>query len=130
MTAPARIQLKRTRGWRKPPNTVVVSRPSKWGNPFSVAPDDGGWIVVSSLAKDLAYDKFPVTVWKCDTREAAVAKAIELFREALTLGDLDFEPHDVREELYGKNLACWCKEDAPCHADVLLDVANFGGSHA
>ena len=34
---PQRVQLRRTRGWRKPPNTVVVSRPSKWGNPYKVA---------------------------------------------------------------------------------------------
>lgn len=33
---PQRIQLSRKRGWRKPDNTVVVSRPSRWGNPFSV----------------------------------------------------------------------------------------------
>lgn len=27
-------------------------------------------------------------------------------------------------ELKGKNLACWCKLDEPCHADVLLELAN------
>ena len=27
-------------------------------------------------------------------------------------------------ELRGKNLGCWCKPGAPCHADVLLDLAN------
>ena len=37
MSGPQRVQLRRTRGWRKPPNTVVVSRPSKWGNPYKVA---------------------------------------------------------------------------------------------
>ena|ERR1700761_573522 len=37
MTAPSRIQLRRTRGWRKPPGAVVVARPSKWGNPYLVA---------------------------------------------------------------------------------------------
>lgn len=26
--------------------------------------------------------------------------------------------------LRGKNLACWCPEGQPCHADVLLEVAN------
>lgn len=26
--------------------------------------------------------------------------------------------------LRGKDLACWCKLDALCHADVLLDLAN------
>ena len=30
-------------------------------------------------------------------------------------------------ELRGKNLACWCPLDAPCHADVLLKIANSPG---
>lgn len=33
---PRRIQLSRKRGWRKPEGAVVVSRPSKWGNPFTI----------------------------------------------------------------------------------------------
>jgi hypothetical protein len=33
---------------------------------------------------------------------------------------------DVRRELRGKDLACWCPLDAPCHADVLLELANAG----
>jgi Domain of unknown function (DUF4326) len=31
---------------------------------------------------------------------------------------LDVEP------LRGKNLACWCRPDEECHADVLLELAN------
>jgi hypothetical protein len=30
----------------------------------------------------------------------------------------------VKQELAGKNLACWCPLDMPCHADVLLKLAN------
>ena len=30
----------------------------------------------------------------------------------------------VRSELKGKDLACWCPLDQPCHADVLLKIAN------
>jgi Domain of unknown function (DUF4326) len=37
MAVPRRIQLRRAKGWRKPPGAVVVARPSKWGNPFPVA---------------------------------------------------------------------------------------------
>jgi hypothetical protein len=33
-------------------------------------------------------------------------------------------PLDLIGELRGKNLACWCKLDQPCHADVLLRMAN------
>lgn len=28
------------------------------------------------------------------------------------------------EELRGKDLACWCPLDQPCHAEVLLELAN------
>lgn len=37
MSKPKRIQLRRTKGWRKPVGAVVVSRPSVWGNPFRAA---------------------------------------------------------------------------------------------
>jgi hypothetical protein len=30
----------------------------------------------------------------------------------------------IRAELRGKDLACWCPLDQPCHADVLLEIAN------
>lgn len=34
---------------------------------------------------------------------------------------------DVRRELRGKDLVCWCPLDQPCHADVLLELANRDG---
>jgi hypothetical protein len=30
----------------------------------------------------------------------------------------------IVNELKGRDLACWCPLDQPCHADVLLEVAN------
>lgn len=36
---PVRVQLSRRKGWRIPPNTVVVARPSRWGNPYKVGVD-------------------------------------------------------------------------------------------
>ena len=38
---PNRIQLKRTKGWKMPPNTVKVDRTTKWGNPFQVGKPGG-----------------------------------------------------------------------------------------
>lgn len=108
---PQRIQLSRKKGWRLPENTVVVSRPSKWGNHWHVGEPPA--------AKKSWKDVFTVS-----TRQEAVRN----FR-------LCMEAHpgmceEAREELRGKNLACWCKiydEDGlrvPCHADVLLEIAN------
>lgn len=52
------------------------------------------------------------------------ARAVECFRRALRMGMLRVMTYDVRHELRGKDLACWCKPGAPCHADVLLEIAN------
>lgn len=93
---PRRIQRKRTKGWRLPPNTVCVTRPGRWGNPYL------------PCGKSL------------DDR----ARALACFRVGLLSGRLGFCVDDVRRELRGKNLACWCPLESPCHADVLLEIAN------
>jgi hypothetical protein len=93
---PRRIQLRRTAGWRKPEDAVVVSRPSRWGNPHPFrrpTPEERG-------------------------------RVVELFRRDLEAGRLSFTEDDVRRELAGRDLCCWCPLDGPCHADVLLEVAN------
>jgi hypothetical protein len=37
------------------------------------------------------------------------------------------DPHWL-DVLRGHDLACWCPLDKPCHADVLLRLANTGSS--
>lgn len=56
--------------------------------------------------------------WQRHGHEGAVA----LFRRHL-LGS-DALMATVKRELRGKDLMCWCPPDKPCHADVLLEVAN------
>lgn len=103
---PVRIQLSRRKGWRMPANTVKVARPSCWGNPFRIGSIDektGENIKDAAHAVRLYRERWfdsDILAWKKTIHEAA------------------------REELRGKNLACWCPLDAPCHADVLLEAAN------
>jgi len=103
---PERIQLRRSRGWRMPANTVKVDRTTKWGNPFVVGQD------APLLPGCTVHDR----------------------RHAWSLY-LGFAPQNeklvaaARAELRGKNLACWCPlpgpyEDDCCHASVLLRLAN------
>lgn len=102
--APKRIQLRRTKGWRKPEGAIVVGRPSRWGNPFPV------------------HDTF--------THDRAVAA----FHAYLTTTADDCIPGyrrqgyptdvEIREHLAGHDLLCWCPLDHPCHADTLLEWAN------
>ena len=116
MAEPKRVQLSRAKGWRMPNNTVTVARPSLWGNPFRVGVycDDralcvkayrrcvGTWPVRKELIK----------LWQSADGHLAALRLIasrdERFYAALA----------------GKNLACWCKLGEPCHADVLLELAN------
>jgi hypothetical protein len=154
---PVRVQLSRKKGYRKPENTVVVARPSLWGNPFRVGVaqlrfprvDDGAelWEFEGRLGKRSGsreafhHGDFSIrpdgskeyrVTWH-EVRDATVEECVELFRQYVCGGGpmLDWTPSDVtadiREKLAGHNLACWCPLDQPCHADVLLEIAN--GEH-
>jgi hypothetical protein len=106
---PTRIQRQRTKGWRMG-SAIYVGRPTKWGNPFIVgrsyaiaeddmSPVDGGETAEISCADDAveAYRGW-IGSWFCD----------------------DLDPAELR----GRDLCCWCPLDQPCHADVLLELAN------
>ena len=90
-----RIQLRRTRGWRKPPNTRSVTRPHRFGNPYRVG-----------------------------EHAPTAAAAVLLYRQWLEQPEQAALVEQIRTELRGCNLACWCRLDEPCHADVLLEIAN------
>jgi hypothetical protein len=85
-----------------PENTVSVCRPGKWGNPFKVGQS-----------------------YKGTRPPACTGEAVAAFRVNLLRGTLGYTTEDVRRELAGKNLACFCPLDQPCHADVLLEEANL-----
>lgn len=101
MKYPQRIQLQRTKGWRMPPDTVVVSRPSKWGNPFKVTPERSRTQAVGAYRTWLTVQ--------------GVTAGIPEHKQWIL---------DSLKSLRGKNLACWCKPGTACHADVLLELAN------
>ena len=106
---PERVQLKRKKGWRLPPNTVSVARPGFYGNPFSVAPKNTPGSKVG-----LSYIAVPT-----------VEDAVECFRTWLQDNPNGQDvARRAKAELKGKNLACWCKPGDLCHADVLLEIAN------
>lgn len=113
---PNRIQRKRTRGWEMPPNTKSVTRPGKWGNLFKVVRVDGCYRVWSGIhGTFVGLREFNGEVY--DPRLAA-KEAVQYYRDYAVASTLDFS------ELKGYDLACFCKEGDPCHADVLLELAN------
>lgn len=127
MSGPKRVQMSRRRPWRADhPDAVIVARPSKWGNPWRVQARryahlsrlPVGWDVVCVHGNNL-----PMIHATFQSKVDAVGHAVQRFRE-------HFEDEDTgagylaRLELAGRDLACWCPLDQPCHADVLLEIAN------
>lgn len=84
---PQRIQRKRTKGWKKPENTVYVEHGTGIPDAETAVAKYAVWLMGSDIS-------------------AEMARA------------------DIRIHLRGKNLMCWCPLDQPCHADVLLEIAN------
>jgi hypothetical protein len=103
---PKRIQRKRTKGWRMPEGAIYVGRPTLWGNRYKI----GTWSNI--LGREVE----------------TIEEAVRLYR------DIVWNAHHMqayaREILRGKDLVCWCPlvdkagTPVPCHADVLLELAN------
>lgn len=122
--SPQRIQRRRVKGWRLPEGAVIVSRPTKWGNPFRV-----GATITDELFTTPGFE--PRTNGVPKVRSGVVedrAHALDLWW-FWTLARVPFTHAEVRAELGGKDLVCWCPLPAPgepdvCHAAVLLRIAN------
>ncbi len=120
MTA-RRIQRQRVKGWRLPAGAVYVGRPTRWGNPFVVGAKIGR---ESPLWPYLTMPGRPRTLLDGFTsvRIGSAETAVEMYgwwvleQPQLML--------TVVPALGGHNLVCWCPTDQPCHADVLLKLAN------
>lgn len=118
MARPQRLQVSRKAGFNLQDTSralnglpaKLITRPGKWGNPFTI----------DETAKRYGLD-----------RAAAQVKAVELcgqwlggtLEPALSPGPPP-ERDIIRAELAGHNLACWCKAGTPCHADILIELAN------
>jgi hypothetical protein len=108
MTKPLRLQLSRRRGFdlqeaSRAANglpAINVARPGRWGNPYVV-----GRQYTTSIGNHVM------------TAEEAVRR----YKRWLSR---TFYEQEIKEALAGKNLACWCEPGSPCHADILLEVAN------
>lgn len=152
MTALKRVQRRRIAGWTMPDNTVYVGRPTRWGNPFAYRERMGGlvryqpstpdvWefegrISAHGMQHDYYHPDGHITCYM--VRWATRDEIVELFRRTVLAPDrgmigaspsrgghfLKVGVEDIRRELAGKNLACWCPAAQPCHADVLLELAN------
>ena len=130
---PKRIQRKY--GQKMPPNAAYVGPGTKFATPFRIVRySDGAWAIKTDGTKKCG----DILVRHCHAfyldKTKAQADAVICFNfslvptEEASLMAFYAKSEEIAamiEGLRGKDLACWCKEGDPCHADVLLEIANM-----
>jgi hypothetical protein len=115
---PQRMQLSRKRGFdlQKASRALNglpgkrITRPGPWGNPFTIEETAARYGLEADAAQAKAVALYGQ--WLRGTLDAGLSPGEPPSREA------------IRRELGGHNLACWCRPGTPCHADVLIELAN------
>lgn len=133
-STPRRIQRHRLKGWRAPAGARYVGRGTRYGNPYRLGDtqiripgiDGSEWQHEGRLGKTSGQRHAFVHPDKTITwhlvQDATPEQVVELYRRWLT--DRPALVEAAREELAGRVLMCWCSVDLPCHADVLIELAN------
>lgn len=117
---PVRIQRKRARGWVLPINAVVVTRPSEFGNPYKISA-----VKFNNGEREWWVENRNINGIYCFKNKAeAQAAAVKLFRHWVEHNAPMNYVDRAKLALKGRDLCCWCALDQPCHADVLLEIAN------
>lgn len=127
---PIRIQRKRTKGWRAPANTVSVTRPGIFGNPFA----NMELYCHPSCAVEISLRLFENAargIWNPSVLDGWDNLGFQMiygmhlrWNERIRKRGYHHPEEAIRMELRGKNLMCFCPLDQPCHADILLRIAN------
>ncbi len=130
---PVRITRSRKKGYKTPPGSRYVGRPTKWGNPFKAGgpgSDGGGSDMIYG---DASYRRKIFDPWifieTCHP-DRIRDRVIELYKQWLNgenpwfINPCTLTSQQIKDELKGLDLSCWCPEDKKCHADILLEIAN------
>lgn len=97
-----------------PENTLYVGRPTKWGNPFKKGCEVDSYMILGFDRSDKLYYGEGVNI-------LSNAEAVSLFEKYCLTEKFK---GDIRNELKGKNIACFCRIGSPCHGEKILEIAN------
>lgn len=152
MSGPQRLQLRRTKGWRIPPGAVKVDRSTRWGNPF--AADTSFQSAMTAVALGFRADPAGRRAAMVELHRRWLGLAatpapplgagggiigfaggaeVSIAQHCRNIAAAVIDPlsppppptlAEIRTALRGKDLACWCPLDGPCHAHTLLEIAN------
>lgn len=126
---PIRIQRKRTKGWKMPANTVYVGRGTVFGNLSACAHPHNCKKDFCSCCPHEGDDYCCVSAYREFVFSGLEGRASVGGTLNVAIDAMEGYPYRTKlisrlHELRGKNLSCWCPLGKPCHADVLLELAN------
>jgi hypothetical protein len=144
---PVRLRLSRAKGFNLQEHSravnglsaIKVDRSTRWGNPFDFRRSEYCWAALSWGCRGDARGRQEASVRAfSEWMRQPYGRRVKYYEEQTKMGRgkkwVNLGPKveagetppidDVIAALRGKNLACWCALDAPCHADVLLELAN------
>jgi hypothetical protein len=104
-----------------PEGAIYVGRPTRWGNPF--------WHMEKFHGVEAALDFYRTMIvggWSPSLLDKwnVVNEQIPYHAQNVWRNRMGVHPMDRIHELRGHDLACWCRLDQPCHADILLELVN------
>ncbi len=113
---PKRIQRKRSKGWKKPVNAIIVDRTSRYGNPFKVG-QRYRYVTALALMRFKGNDLINGIFIKDN------AHAVDMYKRMVNIFTTKTRK-EYFESFRGKDVVCFCKLDDLCHGDVILKEAN------
>lgn len=102
-------------------DTVSVARPTLWGNPFYVSRWRDAKTCIALFEDAMQGVWNPATSAHLPEAWCGYGEHQQWLERMRKAGG---HPTEMVQVLRGKNLACWCQLEQPCHADVLLRLAN------
>ena len=137
-----RIQIKSKKGWKLPKNAICVGDGTQWANPWKVVKYFDMWTVKFSKPSDgmlsfqyrvssndfnaFACNEYDSEIYFA-LKENAANFAVILYKDFLWNvhnRKIGIVLESYLQPLKGKNLACMCNLETPCHADVLVELCN------
>lgn len=132
---PKRLQRSRSKGYKMPKRAIYVGRPSKWGNPFKLIGD-----MIYCDALDTWHNNYnPWVLYdkRIYSKKEGIKRVIELcddwihqrlqithYTYMCVAKRCPFTIEDIKRELKGKDLVCWCPKNQDCHSRILIEIAN------
>ncbi len=99
----------------------------KFGNPFSCKPDSLALYTTKTRSQSIDYFKCLLIEGETFLIKLGIEKDSKLFNDLINKRDIILKNMN---QLKGKKIACFCKSNQSCHADVYIELLKEPDTHS